>query len=203
MIGRLVLLVGLILLPLTALASQTILVFGDSLSAAYGIPRESGWVSLLEKRLADEKPGWRVVNASISGETTSGGASRILPVLLEYRPAIVILELGANDGLRGLAVKDAERNLGKIIEASRKTKARILLVGMRIPPNYGLKYTSDFSSMYVDLAKRHKAALVPFLLEGVAGNPELIQQDGLHPTTKAQPRLLQNIWPVLQKQLTR
>ena len=190
-------------MPLTALASQTILVFGDSLSAAYGIPRESGWVSLLEQKLADKNPGWRVVNASISGETTAGGLSRILPALLEYKPAIVILELGANDGLRGLAVEDARRNLGKILEASRKTKARVILVGMRIPPNYGLKYSSDFRMMYVDLANRHKAALVPFLLDGVAGNPKLIQQDGLHPTAKAQPKLLQNIWPELQKLLTR
>lgn len=196
-------LIGLILLPLTALASQTILVFGDSLSAAYGIPRDSGWVSLLEKKLADEKPGWRVINASISGETTSGGLSRILPILLEHQPAIVIIELGANDGLRGLAVEDARRNLGKIIEASRKTKARVMLIGMRIPPNYGLKYASEFSQMYIALAKRYKAAVVPFFLDGVADNPKLLQLDGLHPTAKAQPKLLQNIWPELQKLLIR
>jgi acyl-CoA thioesterase-1 len=192
MIRRLVLLIGLILLPLTAIAGQTILVFGDSLSAAYGLPRDAGWVSLLEKKLADEKPGWRVVNASVSGETTSGGLSRILPALLDNKPAIVILELGANDGLRGLAVADAQRNLNKIMQACRQSKAKVLLVGMRIPPNYGLKYASDFRMMYVDLANRNKAVLVPFLLDGVAGRPELIQPDGLHPIAKAQPRLLQN-----------
>lgn len=203
MIERCILLIGLMLLPLTALASQTILVFGDSLSAAYGIPRNSGWVSLLEQRLANEKPGWLVINASVSGETTSGGLSRILPVLLEHQPAIVVLELGANDGLRGLAIKDAERNLSKIIEASRNAKARVIMLGMRIPPNYGLKYTSEFSRMYVALAKRYKTALVPFFLDGVAGNPKLIQPDGLHPTANAQSKLLQNIWPELQKLLTR
>jgi acyl-CoA thioesterase-1 len=203
MIRRLVLLIGLILLPLTAIAGQTILVFGDSLSAAYGIPRDAGWVSLLEKKLADENPGWRVVNASVSGETTSGGLSRILPALLAHKPSIVILELGANDGLRGLAVEDAQRNLNKIMDACRKTKAKVLLVGMRIPPNYGLKYASDFRMMYVDLANRNKAILVPFLLDGVAGKPELIQPDGLHPIAKAQPRVLQNVWPGLQKLLTR
>jgi acyl-CoA thioesterase-1 len=203
MIRRLVLLIGLILLPLTAIAGQTILVFGDSLSAAYGLPRDAGWVSLLEKKLADEKPGWRVVNASVSGETTSGGLSRILPALLDNKPAIVILELGANDGLRGLAVADAQRNLNKIMQACRQSKAKVLLVGMRIPPNYGLKYASDFRMMYVDLANRNKAVLVPFLLDGVAGRPELIQPDGLHPIAKAQPRLLQNVWPGLQKLFTR
>lgn len=203
MIRRLVLLIGLILLPLTAFAGQTILVFGDSLSAAYGIPRDAGWVSLLEKKLADEKPGWRVVNASVSGETTSGGLRRILPALLDHKPAIVILELGANDGLRGLAVEDSQRNLSKIIQACRQSKARVLLVGMRIPPNYGLKYASDFRMMYVNLANRNRSILVPFLLDGVAGKPELIQPDGLHPIAKAQPRLLQNVWPGLQNLITR
>ncbi len=201
MIRRFVLLIGLILLPLTVVAEQTILVFGDSLSAAYGIPRDAGWVSLLEKKLADEKPGWRVINASVSGETTSGGLRRILPALLEHKPAIVILELGANDGLRGLAVADTRRNLDKIMHACRQSGAKVLLLGMRIPPNYGLKYASDFRMMYVDLANRNKSLLVPFFLDGIAGKPELIQPDGLHPIAKAQPRLLQNIWPGLQKLL--
>ncbi len=203
MIRRFVLLIGLILLPLTAFAGQTILVFGDSLSAAYGIPRDAGWVSLLEKKLADEKPGWQVINASISGETTSGGLRRILPALLEHKPAIVILELGANDGLRGLAVADAQRNLDKIMHACRQSRAKVLLLGMRIPPNYGLKYASDFRMMYVDLANRNKSLLVPFFLDGIAGQPDLIQPDGLHPIAKAQPKLLQNIWPSLQKLFTR
>lgn len=175
---RCLLLIGLLILPLTTWAGQTILVFGDSLSAAYGIPREQGWVSLLEQKLADEKPGWHVFNTSISGETTSGGLSRILPALLEHRPDIVILELGANDGLRGLGVDVARRNLSAIIEACRKSRARVLLVGMRIPPNYGIKYSSDFRMMYVELANQYKLPLVPFLLEGVAGNPKLMQADG-------------------------
>ncbi len=196
-------LIGLILLPLTASAGQTILVFGDSLSAAYGIPRESGWVSLLEQKLAIRKPGWRIINASVSGETTSSGRRRILPALLEHKPAIVILELGGNDGLRGIAIKESEGNLKTIIDACRRSRAKVLLIGMRIPPNYGLKYASDFSKMYPALAKHHKVSLVPFLLEGVAGKPELIQPDGLHPTAQAQPRLLENVWAELQRLITR
>lgn len=191
------------LLPLTAMANQTILVFGDSLSAAYGIPRAAGWVNLLEQRLIKENPGYRVVNASVSSETTSGGLSRILPVLLEHKPAIVILELGANDGLRGIPVKESERNLKAIIEACRHARAKVLLLGMRIPPNYGPRYTQDFSAMYPMLAQRYKAGLVPFLLEGVAGNPALTQSDGLHPTAGAQPRLLQNVWPEVRRLITR
>ncbi len=200
---RMVLLIGLILLPLTAFAGQTILVFGDSLSAAYGIPRESGWVSLLSEKLADEAPHWHVVNASVSGETTSSGLRRILPTLLEHQPAIVILELGANDGLRGIGVSETTRNLKSMIEACRRSRAKVVLVGMRIPPNYGPKYTKDFSAMFPDLAKRYKTGLVPFLLDGVAGNPALIQPDGLHPIAKAQPRLLQNVWPELKVLITR
>ena len=191
------------LLPIAAMANQTILVFGDSLSAAYGIPREAGWVSLLEQRLAQEKPGYRMVNASVSGETTSGGLSRILPVLLEHKPALVIIELGANDGLRGIPVRESDRNLKAIIEACRRSQAKIMLIGMRIPPNYGPRYTQDFSAMFPALAKRYKVGLVPFLLEGVAGNPALMQTDGLHPIAGAQPRLLQNVWPEIQRLLTR
>jgi len=188
---------------MTAMAHQTILIFGDSLSAAYGIPLASGWVSLLGKKLANENPGWQVINASVSGETTSGGQRRILPVLLQHRPAIVILELGANDGLRGIAVQESRRNLKAIIEACRRSRAKVVLVGMRIPPNYGLKYTQDFSALFPDLAKQYKLGLVPFLLDGVAGNPALLQPDGLHPTAQAQPRLLQNVWPEVQKLITR
>ena len=191
------------LLPIAAMANQTILVFGDSLSAAYGIPREAGWVSLLEQRLAQEKPGYRMVNASVSGETTSGGLSRILPVLLEHKPALVIIELGANDGLRGIPVRESDHNLKAIIEACRRSQAKIMLIGMRIPPNYGPRYTQDFSAMFPALAKRYKVGLVPFLLEGVAGNPALMQTDGLHPIAGAQPRLLQYVWPEIQRLLTR
>jgi acyl-CoA thioesterase-1 len=184
---------GLMLLPLTAMAKQTILVFGDSLSAAYGIPREAGWVSLLEKKLAQEKPDYEVVNASISGETTSGGLRRIDQQLAQHRPAIVLLELGANDGLRGLPVDQMQQNLRDIIDKCRKAKARVLLIGMRIPPNYGIAYAKAFSETYSALAKEYKLGLVPFLLEGVAGNPALNQPDGLHPVAEAQRRVLDNV----------
>jgi acyl-CoA thioesterase I len=185
------------------MASQTLLVFGDSLSAAYGIPREAGWISLLERKLAQEKPGWRLVNASISGETTSGGLRRIGPALAQHRPDVVILELGANDGLRGLPVTEMQRNLGDMILACRKAHARVLLVGMKIPPNYGIHYARDFSAAFPALAAKFRTALVPFLLDGVAGNPALTQADGLHPLALAQPRLLQNVWPALQPLLAR
>lgn len=185
------------------MASQTILVFGDSLSAAYGIPREAGWVSLLEKKLAQEKPGWRVVNASVSGETTGSGLRRITPALAEHQPAIVILELGANDGLRGLPIEDMRQNLATIIQTCRKAKARVLLLGMRIPPNYGISYAKEFSETFPMLAGKFKTKLVPFLLDGVAGDPALTQADGLHPLVQAQPRLLENVWPALRLLLVR
>jgi acyl-CoA thioesterase I len=185
------------------MASPTILVFGDSLSAAYGIPRESGWVSLLEQRLAQHNLAYKIVNASISGETSSGGLRRISATLAEYKPAIVILELGANDGLRGLPVAELEHNLSTIIQTSRKARAKVLLVGMRIPPNYGLQYTKEFNAAFSALARRLNTGLVPFLLDGTAGNPALTQADGLHPTSEAQPRLLENVWPALQVLLAR
>ena len=185
------------------MASQTILVFGDSLSAAYGIPREAGWVSLLEKKLAQEKPGWRVVNASVSGETTGSGLRRIAPALAERQPAIVILELGANDGLRGLPIEDMRQNLATIIQTCRKAKARVLLLGMRIPPNYGISYAKEFSETFPMLAGKFKTKLVPFLLDGVAGDSALTQADGLHPLVQAQPRLLENVWPALRLLLVR
>lgn len=193
----------LMLLPSTGIASQTILVFGDSLSASYGIPREAGWVSLLEKRLAKERPEWRVVNASISGETTSGGLQRIDTALAMNKPTVIIIALGANDGLRGLGIGLIRQNLSAMIEVCRKAKVQVLLIGMKIPPNYGLQYTQDFSENYKILAKQYKAALVPFLLDGVAGNPELIQPDGLHPIAAAQPRIMQNVWPALEKLIIR
>jgi acyl-CoA thioesterase-1 len=189
------------LLPLAAMAKQTILVFGDSLSAAYGIPREAGWVTLLEKKLAQEKPDYEVVNASISGETTSGGLRRIDALLTKHKPAIVILELGANDGLRGLQLSETEANLSAIIAANKKASARTLLIGMRLPPNYGIQYTKDFANIYVGLAKKTKAGLVPFLLQDVAGKPELTQPDGLHPVAQAQGKLLKNVWLDLKPML--
>ena len=185
-----------------AFATPTILVFGDSLSAAYGIPQEKGWVNLLRGRLAQEKYGYQVINASISGETTAGGASRIETALTTQRPAIVILELGANDGLRGLPLADTQRNLASIIAASQKNGARVLLVGMRLPPNYGMFYAGKFQQLYADLAKRQRLAFVPFMLEGIADRQNLFQADGLHPIAQAQPRILETIWKQLRPLLS-
>lgn len=179
-------------------ASKTVLVLGDSLSAEYGLVRGSGWVALLEKRLKNDKIDAAIINASVSGETTSGGKSRLPALLDQYRPDVVVLELGANDGLRGLPIKSAEENLRDMIDVSHKAKARILLVGMQIPPNYGRDYTQKFSAVYKTLAKEEKLSLVPFLLEGVASKPELFQADRLHPLADAQPIILDNIWPYLK-----
>lgn len=186
------------LLPSLSFAA-TILVFGDSLSAGYGVPTGQGWVDLLKVKL--EKTPFSLVNASISGETTTGGLSRIEPALKKFSPAIVILELGANDGLRGEPLEIAKRNLDAIALACKKHHARVLLVGMRLPPNYGLKYSDEFSRIYPDLAKRHDLALVPFMLEGFAGNMEDFQPDGLHPSAKAQGKVLSNIWKILEPML--
>ena len=182
-------------------ASKTVLVLGDSLSAEYGLARGSGWVTLLEKKLKSEKLDAEVVNASISGETTSGGKTRLQALLDQHRPSIVVLELGANDGLRGLPVKSAETNLRDMINASRKAKAKILLVGMQIPPNYGRDYTQKFTSIYSMLAKEANVPLVPFLLEGVVSKPELFQADRIHPVADAQPIILNNVWPYLKSLL--
>ncbi len=188
----------------TIASTQTILVFGDSLSAGYGVPQGQGWVALLEQKLARNKlsyASYKVINASISGETTSGGLARFNSALATHKPNIVILELGANDGLRGLPITEMQANLNQMIAQTKTAKARVLLLGMKIPPNYGLKYTKNFSDAYTSLTKQHSIALVPFLLEGVAGKPELIQPDGLHPIAAAQPQLLNNVWEVLAKML--
>jgi acyl-CoA thioesterase I len=176
-------------------APKTVLVLGDSLSAEYGLSRGSGWVALLENKLKSEKIDAAVVNASISGETTSGGRSRLPALLTQYHPDVVVIELGANDGLRGQPVAAAEANLRAMIEQAEKNKARVLLVGMRIPPNYGRAYTERFFGMYQTLATRYKAALVPFMLDGVADKPALFQADRLHPVAAAHPVILANIWP--------
>jgi acyl-CoA thioesterase I len=179
-------------------ATQTIVVFGDSLSAGYGLQTNESWVSLLQARLSQQKLPYQVVNASISGETTSGGLARFGEMLVTHKPSIVILELGANDGLRGLPVREMRGNLNKMILQAKAAKAKVLLVGMKIPPNYGQKYSRDFSSSYAILAKQHKIKLVPFLLDGVAGKPSMIQDDGLHPIAAAQPALLDNVWVQLK-----
>ena len=182
-------------------STQTIVVFGDSLSAGYGIGQNQSWVTLLQTRLTQQKLPYQVVNASISGETTSGGLARFSEMLATHKPSIVILELGANDGLRGLPINKMRSNLNNMILQAKAAKTKLLLVGMKIPPNYGQKYSRDFSASYAIMSKQYKIKLVPFLLDGVAGKPSLIQDDGLHPTAGAQPKLLDNVWPKLEKLL--
>lgn len=183
------------------MAAPTILVYGDSLSAAYGIPRDQGWVELLQRRLNEKGYSHRVANASVSGETTSGGLSRFDATLAEARPNLVILELGANDGLRGLPLPDMKHNLNAMITAAQKKQARVMLLGMRIPPNYGQTYTRDFANTFHQLAKDHQLPLVEFFLNGVAGKRDMVLDDGLHPTAAAQERILDNVWEVLQPML--
>ncbi|MGC3873155.1 arylesterase [Halomonas sp. GXIMD04776] len=196
--GRLMATLLLLLSLWTGMASAantTLLVMGDSLSAAYGIERQAGWISLLRQRLGDEV---KVVNASISGETTSGGATRLHKLLRQHAPDIVLIELGGNDGLRGLSPKQMRHNLSSMIEASQKADAEVLLVGIEIPPNYGQAYARAFKAVYRDLAEQYDVPLVPFLLDGVALEEDLMQDDGIHPTAEAQPRMLENVWPELK-----
>jgi len=176
-------------------APKTVLVVGDSLSAEYGLARGSGWVALLEQRLKRENIDARVVNASISGETTSGGRTRLPALLQQHKPDVVVLELGANDGLRGLPVPAAMDNLRTMIQLAQQNRARVLLVGMRMPPNYGRAYTERFAGMYKDLAGTYKVPLVPFMLDGVAQDPANFQADRMHPLATAHPIILNNIWP--------
>ena len=178
--------------------APVILVLGDSLSAAYGIPAEQGWVNLLQRRLAERGFPHQVVNNSISGDTTSGGLSRLPAALTREKPAMVILELGANDGLRGQPIMAMTTNLAQLIELAQQSGAKVILAEMRIPPNYGSLYTQKFQAVFSELAKRYDIALIPFLLDGVAGNPALIQDDGLHPRAEAQARILDNVWPTLE-----
>ena len=172
------------------------MVFGDSLSAAYGISRSAGWVSLMQQSLQQSHPQYQIVNVSISGETANGGVRRINKAVRDHQPGIVILELGANDALRGRPVADIHADLSKLILDIKKSGAQVLLAGMQLPPNYGISYTKQFKDMYPRLAKKFKILLVPFLLEGVT--PEQFQGDNLHPTAEAQARILQNVLPLLQ-----
>jgi len=175
-----------------------ILVMGDSLSAAYGIELKQGWVSLLKEPLT-KYPDWQIINASVSGETTSGGLARLPKLLTEHQPKIVIIELGGNDGLRGQPLTLMEKNLQTMIDASKQTGAAVMLIGMQIPPNYGQRYTQQFKTTYVKLAEKNQLPLVPFLLEGIATHESLMQKDGIHPTAEAQPMIVNNIWPFLEK----
>jgi acyl-CoA thioesterase-1 len=187
----------LMCLPHAAWAGGTILIYGDSLSAAYGLSQNAGWPALLQARLKQEHMDYTVTNASISGETTSGGAARIAQTLAAHQPRVVIVALGANDGLRGLPLKQMRANLVKIVAASQKAASRVLLVGMRLPPNYGENYTRPFAQVYADIAREYKTAFAPFLLQGVAEQREFFQADNLHPTAQAQPIILDNLWKAL------
>lgn len=188
--------IALLLGAPAALAAKTILVVGDSLSAGYGLRPEQAWPSLLAGRLAEQRLDYSVVNLSVSGETTAGGRSRLAPALQAHRPAVVVIALGANDGLRGLTLGQMRDNLDAMIAAAQKAGARVLLAGMRLPPNYG-PYADEFQTTFADLAQARKTALLPFLLEPVASRPELFQPDNLHPTAEAQPLILEHVWAAL------
>jgi len=184
-------------------AGQTILIVGDSLSAGFGISQEQSWPALLGKRLAAQGFPQAVVNISISGETTSGGLTRLAPALRQHRPEIVIIALGANDGLRGQPLEPMRRNLSAMIKQSQASRARVLLLGIRLPPNYGMDYTRRFQQTYGQLARQHQTALEPFMFAGFADSRDAFQSDGLHPTAAVQPMLLDNVWrallPLLRK----
>jgi len=193
-----------VLQPLAFAEARTLLVVGDSLSAEYGLPRGSGWVALLEQQLGRDKSPWKVINASISGDTTAGGRARLPALLKQHQPGIVIIELGGNDALRGFSMMMTEDNLQEMIQTCQSMHAKVMLVGMQVPPNYGADYAAQFSNLFTRLAKKHKAAVVPFLLKGIADAPnaaEQFQADRIHPTAQAHPRMLANVWAELKKLL--
>ena len=190
--------------PIGSAPAATILILGDSLSAEYGIPRGKGWVALLADKLQAERPDLRVVNASISGDTTAGGRSRLPAMLDQVRPIQVVIELGGNDALRGLDLDSTQNNLEAMIQACRAVNARVVLVGMQIPPNYGPDYSAKFSVMFANLAKKYRTGLVPFFLKGIADIPDAASQfqpDRIHPKAEAHPRMLANVWPEIKKNL--
>ncbi|MGV3467705.1 arylesterase [Limnobacter sp.] len=178
-----------------------ILVMGDSLSAAYGLPKEQGWVALMESRLAEKFPHCKVVNASVSGETTAGGKTRLPALLKQHKPSHMILELGANDGLRGLSLDTMKDNLTNMLVAARRSGAQAVLIGMQIPSNYGPAYARRFGDTFPEVARKQKVPLVPFMLEGFALDPTAFQADGIHPNAGAQPKILENIWPTFSATL--
>ena len=184
--------------------AASILVLGDSLSAEYGIARGKGWVALLSAKLQAERPDVSVINASVSGDTTAGGRSRLPGLLNQIRPVLVVIELGGNDALRGLDLQSTQNNLEAMIEACRAVNARVVLVGMKVPPNYGADYSAKFSVMFANVAKKHKTGLVPFFLKGIADGPDALQMfqaDRIHPKAEAHPRMLANVWPEIKKNL--
>ena len=191
----------LIMLLAQPALGATVLVVGDSISAGFGLDTQPSWVDLLHERLKQQGFEHQVVNASISGDTSSGGLARLPALLAEHRPELVIIELGGNDGLRGQPTEQLQQNLAAMVADSRKQGAGVLLLGMQLPPNYGARYTQSFAKVYSDLAASAEVPLVPFFLEGVGGQPALMQADGIHPNAQAQPLLLENVWPALQPML--
>ena len=179
----------------------TVLVVGDSISAAFGLDTRQGWVALLENRLVEQGFDHQVVNASISGDTSAGGAARLPALLTEHQPELVIIELGGNDGLRGQPPMQLQQNLAAMVQQSQKIGAKVLILGMRLPPNYGVRYTTAFAEVFPKVATETGAELVPFVLEGIGGVPSMMQRDGIHPAAEAQPRLLDNVWPMLKPML--
>lgn len=185
-----------------AAPARKIVILGDSLSSEYGLARGTGWVALLARRLADSHPGWQVVNASIGGDTTAGGRSRLPALLRQHRPAVLVVELGGNDALRGLALEMTEANLDAMVKAGRQAGAKVLLVGNQVPPNYGQRYTRDFAALFPRIAQANQVPVVPFMLAGVADTPDAdanFQPDRIHPLAQAHPAILDNIWPELRK----
>jgi len=198
---RVLLLCLMLCAPAAYSASKTLLVLGDSISAEYGLPRDSGWVSLLQTRLSDDKLPVSVVNASISGETTAGGLTRLPGLLQQHKPAVLIIELGGNDGLRGLSLAATQSNLREMIKSADRSGARVLLLGMRVPPNYGPDYSKRFAAMYQGLARERNVKLVPFLFAGLEDTERFFQQDRIHPNQRAQTVMLDNVWPSLRSLL--
>jgi acyl-CoA thioesterase-1 len=176
----------------------TVLIVGDSISAAFGMDTRQGWVALLEERLAEQGFDKQVINASISGDTSAGGAARLPALLSEHQPELVIIELGGNDGLRGQPTAQLQQNLAAMVQQSQKTGAKVLILGMQLPPNYGVRYTTAFAAVFATVAQETGADLVPFVLEGIGGVPSMVKSDGIHPTAEAQPKLLDNVWPALK-----
>jgi len=201
MINRLKLAVLLTLLWTQTALSGGVLVVGDSISAGLGLDSSTGWVALLEQRLDQEGLTQPVINASISGDTSTGGLSRLPALLSAHQPALVIIELGGNDGLRGQSPAQLQQNLAHMVKLAKNAGARVLLLGMRLPPNYGKRYTQSFEGVYAEVAEQQQIALVPFFLEGVGGVEGMMQADGIHPAARAQPRLLENVWPLLRAML--
>lgn len=182
-------------------AAQTLLVVGDSISAGFGLDTSQGWVNLLQQRLRQDGFDYQVVNASISGDTSAGGLARLPALLSAQKPALVVIELGGNDGLRGQAPQQLQQNLASMVSASQQAGAKVLLLGMRLPPNYGERYTQAFARVYQQVAEAGRVPLVPFFLDGVGGVPQMMQADGIHPAAVAQQRLLENVWPQLKPML--